>query len=24
LCTIPFHRVKEVYKDSELIWSRSH
>lgn len=23
-CTIPFHRVKEVYKDSELIWSRSH
>ena len=21
---IPFHRVKEVYKDSELIWHREH
>ena len=22
--TIPFHRVREVYKDGDLIWSRSH
>ena len=21
---IPFHRVREVYKDGDLIWSRSH
>ena len=24
LQTIPFHRVREVYKDGDLIWSRSH
>ena len=24
LLTIPFHRVREVYKDGELIWSRPH
>ncbi len=24
LQTIPFHRVREVYKDWDLIWSRSH
>ncbi len=24
LQTIPFHRVREVYKDGDLIWSRLH
>lgn len=24
LLTIPFHRVREVYKDGELIWNRPH
>ncbi|MCF6149795.1 MAG: DUF504 domain-containing protein [Candidatus Kuenenia sp.] len=24
LQTIPFHRVREVYKDGELIWNRPH
>jgi uncharacterized protein (UPF0248 family) len=24
LQSIPFHRVMEVYKDGDLIWSRSH
>ncbi len=24
LQTIPFHRVREVYKDGDLIWNRSH
>jgi len=24
LQTIPFHRVREVYKDGDLIWSRPH
>jgi uncharacterized protein (UPF0248 family) len=24
LQTIPFHRVREVYKDRDLIWRRSH
>jgi len=24
LQTIPFHRVREVYKDGNLIWSRLH
>ena len=24
LLTIPFHRVREVYKDGEQIWSRPH
>lgn len=24
LYTVPFHRIKEVYKDGQLIWHREH
>ena len=24
LHTVPFHRIKEVYKDNQLIWHREH